>query len=186
MFGLSLTGHLIVLLRNLFLVLAIFGSAHAATEPTLVSAELKTYTGIEDRDHDTGIWVVVSEADGKTPIAVIANALACCGKYGYANHTTNFLPIPLYQSHSPLTKSACQHFKYKIGIMAKGGLLGDHAKVTVKFEGEPIFSGQSGNDVWKFDAWLILHFSDNSTLVSDKLNQTLESHGGRLAWLNLQ
>jgi hypothetical protein len=72
-----------------------------------------------------------------------------------------------------------------MGIMAKGGVFGS-ASFTGKIEDWKIISLQGGDDTWKFDAWLVLQFSDGSMLESNKLDQTLSSTGGRLIWDNLQ
>jgi hypothetical protein len=154
-----------------------------AQEPTLTSAVLKTITDGDDRDHDTGVFVQVTEPDGHTTIAQIYNA-ELGGQYGYADHETHELTIPLYQK-APVPKSKCQSFKFRMGIQATGGVFGN-MNVTGKIDDWPVVNLHGGNDKWKFDAWLTLHFSDGSTLVSNKLDQTLESNGGRLVWDNLQ
>jgi hypothetical protein len=169
----------------LFLVIvAAFGAKLllAQGEPTLVKATLKTTTGDDDRDHDTAIFVEVTKADAKTDIAKIAYA-EVGGKYGYADHTTHQFDFPPVRAGIP--KNQCQNFKFRMGIQAHGGVFGND-KLNVEFENLPIFSTQGGNDRWKFDAWLILTFSDGSTLTRDKLRQSLESHGGKLVWDNLQ
>lgn len=155
--------------------------AHA--EPTLVRAVLHTHTKNEDRDHDTGIFVEVTERDGHTDLAKIGNALACCGQFGYGDNTNNDLDIPLEKPG--ILKSACQGFKFRMGILAAGGIFGKDT-FTGEIQGWKIFSVSGGNDTWKFDAWLTLYFSDGSNLQSNKLDQTLSSQGGKMAWDNLQ
>lgn len=150
--------------------------------PTLVSAELKTVTDGDDRDHDTAVSAEVKEADGTSMLASIYFT-ETGGKYGYADGETHFLNIPLVQRQTPATKVQCQNFKFRMGIMAHGGIF---SKWNVKVDGIPLISGSGGNDTWKFDAWLTLYFSDGSTLQSNKLNQTATSTGGKLEWDNLQ
>jgi len=74
-----------------FLVLPMIW-VHAA-EPVLTKVVLKTVTGDEDRDHDTAVFVYVTERDGRTVLAQIAYA-ETGGQYGYADHTTHELQIP--------------------------------------------------------------------------------------------
>jgi hypothetical protein len=153
-----------------------------AQGPTLTKATLKTTTKDDDRDRDTAIFVQVTENDAKTELAKVAYA-EVGGQYGYADHTTHQFNFPPVKMGIP--KSQCQNFKFRMGIPAHGGIFGN-AKFDIKVENLPIITGQGGNDRWKYDAWLILTFSDGTTLVRDKLDQTSESNGGKLVWDNLQ
>jgi hypothetical protein len=161
-------------------VVSAFPRFVAADEPVLVKVNLHTHTKDDDRDHDTGIFVQVTKIDGHTSIAQIGDAESCCGQYGYADNEDHDLPIPIYKAQQ-FKKSECVGFKFRMGIMARGGILGN-ASFTGKIEDWPVVSVQGGNDKWKFDAWLRLTFSDGSFLENNKINQTLESNGGRLAW----
>ena len=168
--------------------IAVMGLASPALQaqggtPYLVRAVLHTHTDGDDRDHDTGIFVEVTEADGHTVLAQIGNAEACCGRYGYADNEDHDLNIPLQKPGIP--KSDCINFKFRMGIMAKGGIFGN-TTFTGRIDNWPIVSLSGGNDTWKFNAWLRLYFSDGSMLESNKLNQTLSSTGGKLVWDNLQ
>jgi hypothetical protein len=72
-----------------------------------------------------------------------------------------------------------------MGILAKGGVFGA-STFTGSINDWRVFSIAGGNDTWKFDAWLTLYFSDGSMLQINKLDQTLTSSGGKMAWDNLQ
>jgi hypothetical protein len=118
-------------------------------DPKLIQATLRTITGDEDRDHDTCISVEVRAADQQTMIAQIAGA-ECAGQYGYGDGETHEFEIGLLPHVVPLTKNRCQGFQWRMGIFPKG------------------------HDRWKFDAWLILHFDDGTTLANDKLGQDMD------------
>jgi hypothetical protein len=69
--------YILTIAVSMSLMIGIAESSKA--QAVLVRADLHTQTKNEDRDHDTGIFVQVTEADGHTTIAQIGNALACCG-----------------------------------------------------------------------------------------------------------
>jgi hypothetical protein len=166
------------------LMVSLVGAPRAQSqEPTLVAVNLHTHTRDEDRDHDTGIFVQVTKSDSRTTIAQVADAESK-GQFGYADSTDHDLEIPII-APQPILKSSCQGFKFRMGIMARGGVLGNDS-FKVKIEDWTLVSGQGGNDTWKFDAWLRLKFSDGSFLEISKINQSLTSNGGHLVWDNLQ
>ena len=154
-----------------------------ASAQTLTQAALRTHTDGEDKDHDTAVFVYVTESNGTKVIAQVAYA-AASGPYGFADNEWHDIPVPL-SGTALLTKAECQHFKYKIGIQAHGGTLGN-TTADFSLDKLPFLTLTGGNDRWKFDGWLILTFSDGSTLSSDKLKQDMNSTGGKLVWLNLQ
>jgi hypothetical protein len=158
---------------------------HAQPQPpTLTKATLRTHTDGDDRDHDTAIFVYATEADGKTVLAQLAYG-AIGGRYGYPDNFWANLDVPLYQKR-PVTKAECVHFKYRIGIQANCNGALCKANWDFKIEDLSLVTFHGGNDTWKFDAWLILTFSDGSTLSADKLRQSMTSSGGKLVLLNLQ
>lgn len=152
--------------------------------PTLVSAELRTKTAVhgDNKDHDTGVFVLVTAKDGKTALASVANADN--NNKPYNDGSTNSLSVPL--SRQGIEKTSCEHFKFKIGIVAQGNTLGNIALDLNQLITDQRIDSGHGNDKWNFDAWLILHFSDGSTLIADKLGQTLNSRNGKIDWLRLQ
>jgi hypothetical protein len=130
----------------------------ANAEPRLVKVTLVTYTQDEDRDHDTCIFVQVDDRNHTHRVAEANNAECAGGKYGYANHERHEFEVPLTADGRGMTRSQVEGNQFRMGIKA------------------------NGNDKWKFDAWLVMHFDDGSTYYNDKLKQTLEDRGCSNVW----
>lgn len=118
----------------------------------LTRAEFFSKTAGDDKDHDTGVWVKVVAADGKTKLADIANAANSSGESTHYNDNTSHT-IKLKVDNGRATRHECEKFKFKVGIKA------------------------NGNDNWKFSARVTLYFEKGKTLVEHITNADLNSRG---------
>lgn len=155
---------LLVAMINLLVVLAGLSreSRALADDPILLKAELFTHTNNEDKDHDTGINISVKPADGSGEIAYCSDAEdsstdATQYKDG-SDHT-----VPLTIRTPGVKKSACKGFKVHMSISTHGG---------------------AGHDTWRFNAKVILSFSDNTNLIAAIDNVELKNDGAATDFAN--
>ena len=120
------------------------------TDPLLIKATLKRHTHDEDRDHDSCINAEARTSDHKILIAA-AHLSECQGQYGDRDHETHESDVPLTPEGKKLRLSQCHEFQFRMGITP------------------------TGDDTWKFDAWLILHFEDGTTYWNDKIDQVIDA-----------
>jgi hypothetical protein len=118
----------------------------------LTRAEFSSKTAGDDKDHDTGVWVKVVAADGKTKLAEIANADNSSGESTHYNDNTSHT-IKLKVDNGRATRHQCEKFKFKVGTKA------------------------NGNDNWKFSARVTLYFEKAKPLVEHITNADLNSTG---------
>lgn len=148
---------LVVIAIPLVAFLVVFAGSAYAQQPTLQSVEFFSHTTDDGKDHDTGVYVHVLTSDEATLLAQIENADNCegCEYRDWSNHTIK-LPVlsPAFQ------KVACRKFKVKVKSRA------------------------NGNDKWKFNCRVTLHFSDGTTLEKSRNNITLNSRRGRFTEVN--
>lgn len=129
--------------------------ASADDQPILVSAQLDTHTNDDDKDHDTGIYVDVKTSDRSGLICQCKNA-DNSGDDGtqykdFSDHT-----VPLNIVAIGIKKSACAGFHVHMW---------QHTK---------------GHDTWKFNATVLLKFSDGSNLHADVSNVKLVNDGASI------
>ncbi|MDB4912917.1 MAG: hypothetical protein JWM95_561 [Gemmatimonadetes bacterium] len=151
-------------------------------ESTLVRAELMTRTPGDDgdnKDHDTGVFVEVRTADGVTRVANISNGDSDT-EYRDDGHVAYLV---LHVDSSAIDESKCATIKFRVGIAAKGGLMGEHNGQLV-VNGVPIWDLPSGNDRWVFVPGIVLRFSSGHKLVYSGGRQDLRSTAGNLVWTN--
>jgi len=150
----------------------------------LTRAFFTSRTHNEDKDNDTGVFVVVYKHDKKTIIASIADADSH-GKYGYSNNDAQkgVHQVELnISAHWP--KSQCDGFFYKVGIMARSGIF-PAGSIHITINGVPAGTITSGNDRWQYDGDVTLMFDDNTVIKKTINGQDLYSRGGRLVWTNV-
>jgi hypothetical protein len=112
-------------------------------------------TNNDNKDHDTGIYVSVTTADGTTTLATIQNA-DNCANCEYKDHTPH--TINLIINAPGAQEDACRGFVVELGIVA------------------------NGNDSWKIDeATVTLIFTDQgggqTNLRATKKSFDLNSRG---------
>jgi len=146
---------------------------------TLTKATLWSLTYDEDRDHDTGLYVIVTKPDRTTILAYMYNGEAS-GEYGYADNTENTADLKI--SDPPPTKDDCQDYCFRVGIQANSGTF-PSGSISVGIDGVNIGLITTGNDKWRFGCEMRLQFSDGSTLPPKRVNGwQLESRGSVLTW----
>ncbi|MFC0515128.1 hypothetical protein ACFFGT_12995 [Mucilaginibacter angelicae] len=120
-------------------------------EPILLKVIFVTHTNNDDKDHDTCIFVDVKTADGQTQIAHVSNA-DCGPSDGTQYKDDSDHQFELQCDGVGMAKSACKHFVVNIHQETHGG---------------------AGHDTWKFNAKVILQFSDHTNMVAEKGGITL-------------
>jgi hypothetical protein len=115
-------------------------------DPILLKATLFTHTNDDDKDHDTCIFVDVISSDGSSLIAHAANG-DCSSSDGTQYKDDSEHQFDLQCDAVGMKKDGCKKFKVNIHQETHGG---------------------AGHDTWKFNAKLVLHFSDNSTIIAKK------------------
>jgi hypothetical protein len=150
--------------------------------PKLARAIFNSRTHDEDKDHDTGVYVIVYKSDRKTMIAHIYDADRNQDGAGYSNDDA-YHGVHSIELHVDLAcaKDECEGFCYMVGIQATGGLLGEFT-VTVTANGIPDGYIQGGNDDWRYDGDVVLIFDDGSQMQHKIDGQELNSRGGKIAW----
>jgi len=130
--------------------------AHAA-EPTLVRAELITHTDGDNKDHDTGIFATVTSQDGRRLLAQILNADSS-GTDATEYNDDSVQIVRLVVEDDQVTKSDSDGFKVRLAIQT------------------------NGHDTWKFDAQVILYFSDGTNLFAERRNISLVNNRAQVAF----
>jgi hypothetical protein len=115
-------------------------------EPTLVFADLLTHTKDDNKDKDTGIYVTVTTRNEASLLAQIVSADSSADDATEYNDGSDH-DVALVVENVGAKKSDCKGFEVSIAIRTTGGL---------------------GHDTWKFDALVILTFSDGTNLIAQK------------------
>jgi hypothetical protein len=121
-------------------------------EPRLVAAELLTHTNDDNKDHDTGIYATVETADGTALLAELNNADSSgddATEYNDGSYHSIALPVTAWG----MPKSLCRQFRVHLQQQTYG------------------------HDTWKFNARVILYFSDGTDLVADAFGIRLVNNG---------
>jgi hypothetical protein len=123
--------------------------------PRLVRAELFTHTNNDNKDHDTGIYLSVTTADGRTLLAGRSNA---------DNSGDDSTEYNDYSDHTvPLT------------VLAPGAQKTQSGQFRVH-----LWQRTHGNDTWKFNAQVSLDFSDGTNLVASRDNIVLRNNNASI------
>ncbi len=139
-----------------FCLLRLYELISTPKQPTLIRAELYTLTGDADnKDHDTGIYLIVKTADDRTLLASVNNADSSGKDMTEYNDDSHHI-VPLVVEAPGITKEDCGGFKVHMFIKT------------------------NGNDTWTIDdARVTLYFSDGTTLVAEQFGFSLVNDGAR-------
>jgi hypothetical protein len=125
-------------------------------EPILLKATLFTHTNNEDKDHDTGVFVEVRNADGSSLIGKAYDRDDTNDDGGqYKDNSDHQFDLDLGDAVG-MSKSSCHQFQAKIWQQTHNG---------------------AGHDTWKFTATLVLTFSDHTNITATKSDISLVSRG---------
>jgi len=125
-------------------------------EPTLVKATLFTHTNDDDKDHDTGVFIEVYTADGKSLIGKAYDKDDTNDDGGqYKDNSNHQFDLELGDAVG-MSKSDCEKFKTVIWQQTHNG---------------------AGHDTWKFNAKVILLFSNKTNITAQNNGITLTSRG---------
>jgi hypothetical protein len=143
--------------RFWIIVLSVFALACIAPSlqaqgPVLIKATFFSHTNDEDKDHDTGIYLRVTGADGTTTIAHADNR-DNSGDDGTQYKDGSDHQFDLDLDSPGLDKSACEHFTVHMWIHTHG------------------------HDTWRFNGRLVLYFSDKSNITATIGNSELKNDG---------
>lgn len=129
-------------------------------EPVLVRAAFFSYTSDESKDYETGVFVAVKTIDDKALLAHADN-MDCTGRDAkmYVDGSGHSFHIKI--DNTNITKSTCSRFKVKI------------------------WQQTIGRSKWKFDARVILAFSDNTNLVASCEEVLLVNNGASVEFCNI-
>jgi hypothetical protein len=157
--------------------------------PALVSVTLVTDTGAYAKLPDSGLWVLVTDRSGKTTVARVTNVARSAADL-YESGTRHQFEVPLdnHKQDRPVTifyKEGLHHFRFAVGMMAQSAKIGTQGSFF-GFEGKNVYSGYGGENLWTFDATVILRFNDGSTLESRRVGQGLSSQEGKLVFTRLE
>jgi hypothetical protein len=137
-----------------FCLLRLYELISAPKQPTLIRAELFTLTGDGDnKDHDTGIYLIVKTSDDRTLLASVNNADSSGKDMTEYNDDSHHI-VPLVVEAPGVTKGDCGGFKVHMSIKT------------------------NGDDTWTIDdARVTLYFSDGTTLVAEQFDFSLVNDG---------
>ncbi|HEY4302856.1 MAG TPA: hypothetical protein VGM82_00205 [Gemmatimonadaceae bacterium] len=138
--------------------LAQAGSSHRSVEPVLTKAVLFTHTNDDDKDHDTCIYVKATTSDGQTLIAH-ADKRECSSDASTHYDDNSDHQFALDIDADGLDKSATKGFNVALSQETHGG---------------------AGHDTWKFNARLVLYFSDKSNFTAQIDSATMVNNGGHV------
>lgn len=120
--------------------------------PVLIKATFFSHTNDEDKDHDTGVYVRVTSADGQTTIAHADNR-DNSGDDGTQYKDGSDHQFDLDLDAPGMDKASCAGFKVHIYIHTHG------------------------NDTWRFNGRVVLYFSDRSNITATLGNTELKNDG---------
>lgn len=123
-----------------------------ADDPVLIKATFFSHTNDDDKDHDTGIYVKVSTADGSSDIAHADN------RDNSGDDGTQY-------------KDGSDH-QFDLDLDAPG-----LAKAAAKGFKVHVSQHTHGNDTWKFHGRVVLYFSDHTNLTAQSGDVTLANDG---------
>jgi hypothetical protein len=134
--------------------IAIVGNhfALAGDDPVLTKVIFRSHTNDDDKDHDTGVYVVVKTADGQTQIAHADNR-DNSGDDGTQYKCNSDHEFGVDVDADGIKKSACGGFKVHVTIHSHG------------------------YDTWRFNGQVILKFSDGTNLTANINNAELRGGG---------
>lgn len=132
--------------------IGLFSPNAIADDPVLIKATFFSHTNDEDKDHDTGIYVRVTAADGTTTIAHADN------RDNSGDDATQYKDGSDHQFDldldSPgLSKPTCQ--KYTVHM----------------------YIHTHGKDTWHFNGRVVLYFSDKTNITATLGNSELKNDG---------
>jgi hypothetical protein len=136
--------------------LLLFGRPSYAQFPRIVSADVVTDTGGQEKDHDTGIWVDVIAKDNRL-IAKAENAAYSKDDNRdthFKDHSHHEFPLTIVDPNIPIPDA--QGFRVKFRIKA------------------------NGNNHWIADVKIRLHYSDGVTVIENARHVDLNSRGSDL------
>jgi hypothetical protein len=139
------------LLMTLVLCALVTGRAEAQG-PVLIKATFFSHTNDEDKDHDTGIYVTVSTADGDTTIAHADNR-DNSGDDGTQYKDGSDHQFDLDLDAPGIDKPSCQGAKVHVYIHTHG------------------------HDTWRFNGRVVLYFSDHTNITASSGNLELKNDG---------
>ncbi|MGA2580520.1 MAG: hypothetical protein ABSH24_31375 [Bryobacteraceae bacterium] len=123
-------------------------------DAVLIRGELATHTNDDNKDHDTCVYVTVATADGSSQLAHISNG-DCGGDDSTEYNNGSDHSIGMQIDASGASKDACKGFTVLLWQKTHGG---------------------AGHDTWKFDARVVLYFSDELNLVAHTEGVVLKSN----------
>lgn len=129
-------------------------------DPILLKATLFTHTNDDDKDHDTCIFVDVTSSDGQSLIAHAANG-DCSSSDGTQYKDDSEHQFDLQCDGVGMKKEGCKKFNVNIHQETHGG---------------------AGHDTWKFNAKLVLHFSDNTNIIAKEDGVVLVNNNASTAF----
>ena len=130
-----------------------------ADEPVLIKATFFSHTNDDNKDHDTGVYVKVTSADGSSQIAHADNR-DNSGDDGTEYKDGSDHQFDLDLDAPGLSKSSCAGFKVSVS---------QHTH---------------GHDTWKSNQRVVLYFSDHSNLVASQDGIALVNDGAGTAFAN--
>jgi hypothetical protein len=125
-------------------------------DPVLTKAVLFTHTNDDDKDHDTCIYVKVTTSDGQTLIAH-ADKRDCSSDASTHYDDNSDHQFNLDIDADGIAKPATKGFNVAMSQETHGG---------------------AGHDTWKFNARLVLYFSDKSNYTAQIDNTKMVNNGG--------
>lgn len=120
--------------------------------PALIKATLFTHTNDEDKDHDTGVYVTVTSADGQTTIAHADNR-DNSGDDGTQYKDGSDHQFDLDLDSPGMEKDSCKGYRVHVYIHTHG------------------------HDTWRFNGRLVLYFTDHSNITASIDNVELKNDG---------
>jgi hypothetical protein len=137
---------------SISLLVGLFTPLADADDPVLIKATFFSHTNDEDKDHDTGVYVRVTAADGTTTIAHADNR-DNSGDDGTQYKDGSDHQFDLDLDSPGLAKSACQHYSVHMYIHTHG------------------------HDTWHLNGRVVLYFSDRSNITATLGNSELKNDG---------
>lgn len=125
-----------------------------SADAVLLKGTLTTVTNDDNKDKDTCVWATITTADGSTQLAHINNG-DCSSSDSTEYNDGSTHSIDLTMDAPGAAKDACKGYKVHLWQKTHGG---------------------RGHDTWKFNATVILYFSDNLNLKAEQTGIELVSN----------
>jgi hypothetical protein len=129
-----------------------FAKRAQAQGPVLIKATFFSHTNDEDKDHDTGIYITVTGADGQTTIAHADNR-DNSGDDGTQYKDGSDHQFDLDLDSPGMDKGSCKGFRVHMYVHTHG------------------------HDTWRFNGRAVLYFSDHSNITANIDHVELKNDG---------